>query len=368
VVAEQEPIKTAFYDVQAAMGATFTLEGGWYWTDSFGDVDAEYRAVREGVGMWDVSPLIKWDLRGPDAILAAQRVNSNDVLGMQVGQVRYGAFLDEDGNLVDDGTVYKVAEDHFWLMTNGMDLAGYFADSTKGMNVTIDYIAPLMPNLQVQGPRSRDVMSRLTDADVQGLGYYRFLPEQVEVGGVPVWLARTGFSGELGFEMFLRPENAADLWKAVRDAGVTPYANAAVEICRIESGMIVTGFDYEPHQATPFDVGLDRLVALDKPGEFLGKGRLAEVAKNPPNRFRTLVLEGDEVPEYGSAVTKDGEPIGTLTSPTRSPRFGVIGVAILRTDAAAEGNIVEVATGDGTASATVRNQSIYDPQKSRPRS
>jgi len=230
------------------------------------------------------------------------------------------------------------------------------------------YIAPLMPNLQVQGPRSRDVMSRLTDADVQGLGYYRFLPEQVEVGGVPVWLARTGFSGELGFEMFLRPENAADLWKAVRDAGVTPYANAAVEICRIESGMIVTGFDYEPHQATPFDVGLDRLVALDKPGEFLGKGRLAEVAKNPPNRFRTLVLEGDEVPEYGSAVTKDGEPIGTLTSPTRSPKFGVIGVAILRTDAAAEGNIVEVATGDGTASATVRNQSIYDPQKSRPRS
>jgi aminomethyltransferase len=367
-MAEQEPIKTAFYEVQAAMGATFAPAGGWYWTDSFGDVDAEYRAVREGVGMWDVSPLIKWDVRGPDAVLAAQRVNSNDILGMQVGQVRYGGFLDEDGNLVDDGTVYKVAEDHIWMMTNGMDLAEYFAESTKGMNVTIEYIAPEMPNLQVQGPRSREVMSKLTDADVDGLRYYWFLPEQVQVGGIPVWLARTGFSGELGFEMFLRPEHAADLWGVVQGAGVTPYANAAVEICRIESGMIVTGFDYEPHQATPFDVGLDRLVALDKAGEFLGKAKLAEVAKKPPNRFRTLVLEGDEVPEYGSAVTKDGEPVGTLTSPTKSPQFGVIGVAILRTDVAEEGNKVEVAVGDGTVPATVRNKSIYDPQKTRTRS
>jgi aminomethyltransferase len=367
-MAEQEPIKTAFYEVQAALGATFAPEGGWYWTDSFGDVDAEYRAVREGVGMWDVSPLIKWDVRGPDAVLAAQRVNSNDILGMQVGQVRYGGFLDEDGNLVDDGTVYKVADDHVWMMTNGMDLAEYFAGATKGMNVAIEYIAPQMPNLQVQGPRSREVMSKLTDADVDGLRYYWFLPEQVQVGGIPVWLARTGFSGELGFEMFLRPEHAADLWGVVQGAGVTPFANSAVEICRIESGMVVTGYDYEPHQATPFDVGLDRLVALDKPGEFQGKAKLAEVAKNPPNRFRTLVLEGDEVPEYGSAVTKDGEPVGTLTSPTKSPQFGVIGVAILRADVAEEGNKVEVAVGDGTVPATVRNKSIYDPQKKRPRS
>lgn len=367
-MAEQEPIKTAFYEVQAALGATFTPEGGWYWTDTFGDVDAEYRAVREGVGMWDVSPLIKWDVRGRDAVLAAQRVNSNDIVGMQVGQVRYGGFLDEDGNLVDDGTVYKVAEDHIWMMTNGMDLEEYFADSTRGMNVTIEYIAPQMPNLQVQGPRSREAMSKLTDADVESLRYYRFIPEEVQVGGIPVWLARTGFSGELGFEMFLRPEHAADLWKAVQDAGVTPYANAAVEICRIESGMVVTGFDYEPHQATPFDVGLDRVVALDKPGEFLGKERLTEVAKNPPNRFRTLVLEGDDVPEYGSAVTKDGERVGTLTSPTKSPRFGVIGVAILRTDEAGEGNEVEVAVGDSTVPATVKDKSIYDPQKERPRS
>ena len=93
---------------------------------------AEYAAVREGVGMWDVSPLNKWEFRGPDAVEAAQRVHSNDVLGLEVGQVRYGAFLDEDGLLVDDGTVFKHADDHLWVMTNGMDHAEYFAEATEG--------------------------------------------------------------------------------------------------------------------------------------------------------------------------------------------------------------------------------------------
>lgn len=366
-MATDEPIKTAFYDVQAAMGAIFAPEGGWLWTDSFGDLDGEYRAVREGVGVWDVSPLNKWDWRGPDALKAAQRVHSNNTLGMEVGQVRYGGFLDENGSLVDDGTVFKLADDHVWVMTNGMELADYFAEATKGLDVEIEYVTFEMPHLQVQGPKSRDLVSRLTDADVAGLRYYRFYPDQVKVGGVPVWLSRTGFSGELGYELFVRPEHANDLWKVVLEAGATPYGNGPIEICRIECGMVVTGFDYEPHTRTPYDVGLDRVVALDKDVEFLGKPKLAEVAKNPPNRFKTLRLEGNEVPEYGTPVTKDGEEVGTLTSPANSPRFGVIGLAILRADVAKDGNTVEVAVGDGTVSATVSPISIYDPQKKRTR-
>ncbi len=367
-MAEQETIKTAFYEIQAAMGATFAPEGGWYWTDNFGDVEAEYRAVREGVGMWDVSPLNKWDWRGPDALKAAQRVHSNNTLGMEVGQVRYGGFLDENGSLVDDGTVFKLADDHVWVMTNGMELADYFAEATKGLEVEIEYVTFEMPHLQVQGPKSRDLVSKLTDADVAGLRYYRFYPDQVKVGGVPVWVSRTGFSGELGYELFVRPEHANDLWKVVLEAGATPYGNGPIEICRIECGMVVTEFDYDPHARTPYDVGLDRVVALDKDVEFLGKAMLAEVAKNPPNRFKTLVLEGEEVPEYGAAVTKDGEPVGRLTSPAKSPQFGVIGIAMLRTDVATEGNTVGVEVGDGTVPARVTHNSIYDPEKKRPRS
>ena len=152
-----DPITTAFHAVQEARGATFMEEGGWLWSESFGDPAAEYAAVRDGVGMWDVSPLNKWDFRGPDAVEAAQRVHSNDILGLEAGQVRYGAFLDEDGLLVDDGTVFKHADDHLWVMTNGMEHAEYFAEATKGLDVSVDYIARELPNMQIQGPRSREL-------------------------------------------------------------------------------------------------------------------------------------------------------------------------------------------------------------------
>ncbi len=363
-----EVIKTAFHDAQEARGATFVEEGGWYWSVSFGDPAKEYAAVRDGVGMWDVSPLNKWEFRGPDALEAAKRVHSNDIVGLDIGQVRYGAFLDEDGLLVDDGTVFKHADDHLWVMTNGMDRAEYFADATKGLDVSVAYIAQQLPNMQIQGPRSRELLRGITDADVDSLKYFRFLPETVQVGGVPVWLARTGFSGELGYELFLRPEHAETLWAAVEAAGATPYGIEVIEPLRVETGMVVTDYDYQAHERTPFDLGMDRVVALDGPGEFMGKDRLREVAFDPPNRFKTLRLEGDTLPAYGAAVTKDGQEVGVLTSPAMSPKLGNIGIAILRTDAAVDGAGLEVAIGDASVGATVDVLALYDPQKLRPRS
>ena len=363
-----DAIKTAFHRVQETMGATFVEEGGWLWSVSFGDPVREYSAVRDGVGMWDVSPLNKWEFRGPDAVEAAQRVHSNDILGLTVGQVRYGAFLDEDGLLVDDGTVFKHADDHLWVMTNGMERSEYFAEATKGLDVSVDYIAHELPNMQIQGPGSRELMRTLTDADVDSLGYFRFMPEQVTVGGVPVWLSRTGFSGELGFELFLRPAHADDLWAAVEGAGATPYGVEVIEPLRVETGMVVTDYDYAEHERTPFDLGMDRVVALNAPGEFMGKDRLVEVAADPPNRFKTLRVEGETLTEYGATVTQDGEEVGVLTSPAMSPKLGNIGLAILRSDVAADDTTVEVALGSGTVGATVAPLALYDPQKRRPRS
>jgi aminomethyltransferase len=146
--------------------------------------------------------------------------------------------------------------------------------------------------MQIQGPRSRDLVRSLTDADVDGLRYFRFIPEQVKVGGVPAIVSRTGFSGELGFELFLSPEHADDLWEAVRAAGAIPYGVDIIEAVRVETGMIVTGYDYQEHERTPFDMGMDRVVALDAPGEFRGKDKLREIASDPPNRFKTVRLDG----------------------------------------------------------------------------
>jgi aminomethyltransferase len=366
---DDDAIKTAFHDVTEAQGGTHVADGGWLWLEGFGDLGKEYAAIRDDVAVWDVSPLNKWDLRGPDALRAAQRVFSNDALGLDVGQARYGAFLDADGLMVDDGTVFNTGGGHCWVMTNGKDHDDYFAEALSDLDVEFEWIAPRMPHLGVIGPRSREVVRKLTDADVGALRYFRFLPEPVKVAGVEVHLSRTGYGGELGFELFLTdPSDAEELWNAVVGAGVTPFGAEAIELARVEAGLIVTDYDYEAHQRTPYDFNLDRFVRLDAPGEFLGKERLRDVAAAPPNRLVTLRYDSDALPEYGAAVTKGGEEIGVLTSPTETPRFGKIGIAIVPTVEAIVGNTVQVAVGDGTVDATVDVLPVYDTNKDRPRS
>jgi aminomethyltransferase len=366
---DDDAIKTAFHDVTEAQGGTHVADGGWLWLEGFGDVGKEYAAIRDDVAVWDVSPLNKWDLRGSDALPAAQRLFSNDALGLDVGQARYGAFLDADGLMVDDGTVFNTGAGHCWVMTNGKDHDDYFGEALQDLDVEFEWVAPRMPHLGVIGPRSREVVRKLTDADVGALRYFRFLPEPVRVAGVEVYLSRTGYGGELGFELFLiDPSDAEELWNAVVGAGVTPFGAEAIELARVEAGLIVTDYDYEAHQRTPYDFNLDRFVRLDAPGEFLGKKKLRDVAAAPPNRLVTLRYEAGALPEYGAAVTKGGEEIGVLTSPTETPRFGKIGIAIVPTTEAIVGNTVQVAMGDGAVDATVDVLPIYDTNKDRPRS
>ncbi len=361
-----EPIRSVFYDVQAEQGAEFEDFDGWLWTATLGDVDAEYEAVRKDVGIWDVYPLVKWDFRGPDALAAVQRVFSNDLSMLEVGQVRYGAFVDEAGMMVDDGTVYKLADDHCWVMTNSFGYEEWFGGTFEGLNVTFEDRTRQMPLMSVQGPRSRELLQGLIDTDLSSLRYFRFWPEPVEVGGVDAWVMRSGFSGELGYELIVDPDVGVGLWRAIQGAGARVFGTHAIEIARIESGMVVIGMDYEPGTRTPYDLSFDRLVKLD--AGSIGADALRAVAARPPNRFKSLRVEGVEVPEYGAEVTKGGEPIGTLTSPADSPLFGVIGLAVLDADHAADGTEVHVALGDGTVKATVAELSLYDPQKLRPRS
>jgi aminomethyltransferase len=360
------PIRSPFYDLQAAMGATFMEEAGWYWTEGFGDVRGEHDAVREDLGLWDVSPLNKWELRGPEALPAAQVLHAGDILGLEDGQVRYGPFCDADGLMVDDGTVFRFSTEHVWLMTNGAEHAEHFAQATEGLKVEIEYLGTALPHLGLLGPRARDALAPVCDADVRSLRYFHFMPEEVRVGGVPCVLSRTGFGGELGYELFCTPENAENLWTAVlQGTRARPFGVEAVEILRIEAGLIILDYDYEAHALTPFDLGLGRLLSLDG-ADFLGREALRTVAADPPNRWVTFQLAADELPEYGAAVTKDGEAVGTLTSPTDSPAFGKIGVGILDRRVG-DGDGVDVALGDGTVPATVAPAPIYDTEKRRPR-
>jgi aminomethyltransferase len=361
-------VRTAFDRVQRDLGCEFMDWEGWYWPSHFGDPVAEHHAVRRNVGIWDESPLRKWDFRGRDALAAADRIFTNDMLGLEIGQVRYAPFCDQNGKMVGDGTVFKFADDSAWVITALDTDLDHFQDVVSGMSVSIEPITERLPHVQLQGPRSREVLAGLTDADVEGLAYFRFWPQQVQIGGLPCWVSRTGYSGELGYEIFCEPDYAESLWEVLTGAGAKPYGLAAVETLRIESGLIFIGYDYFQRETDPFDMSLDKVIVLDK-GDFHGKAALEQTAKSPPRRMVTLVLDGSDVPEYGAVVTKDGGPAGMLTSPSESPTLGkVIGLAVLETRFARKGETVEVALGEGTARATVDDLPIYDPEKTRPRS
>jgi aminomethyltransferase len=371
-----ELTRSAFYDVQDQLGAEWTDWEGWAWADHFGDPVAEHEATRNASNVWDESPLRKWDMKGPDALALADVLFTNDMSALEVGQVRYGAICDDDGQMVMDGTIFKLADDHCFSITSfDSDLDWYRqVASDRGLSVDVEDVTADMPHLQVQGPKSREILAPLTEGvDLGALRYFRF-EEDAKVAGIPCLVSRTGYSGELGYELYCKPEQAADLWNAVLEAGrpqgALPIGLSAIETLRIESGLLFPDIDYFPHKTDPYEVRLDRMVKLDKPGDFVGKDALKRIAaEGTPRLLTTLKIEGDQTPEYGAAVTQNGREVGIVRSPAESPTFGgQIAMAAIDRDLDSEGTQVEVALGDGTTPATVAAFPLYDTEKSRPRS
>jgi aminomethyltransferase len=377
-VATTELHRTAFDEVQREAGANWTDWEGWAWAADFGDPIAEHQATRTACNVWDESALRKWDIKGPDALALADALFTNDMAALEVGQVRYGAICDEQGKMIMDGTIFKLADDHCFSVTSYDSDLDHFRKvaADRGLEVEVKDVTAQMPHLQVQGPLAREVLGPITEgADVATLRYFRFVPDGVTVGGVPVMLSRTGYSGELGFELYCSPDDAPALWHAVLRAGephgARPIGLSAIETLRIESGLLFPDIDYFPHQTDPFEVRLDNVVKLDKPGEFLGRDALRKIAEEgTPRLLTTLRIEGDAVPEYGAAVTLDGRDVGIVRSPCQSPTFDmqVIAMATVDRELNEPGRRVEVALGDGTVGATVDAFPLYDTGKARPRS
>jgi len=371
-------LRTAFDSVQRRLGATFAEWEGWDWISDFGDAVAEHHAVRESVGIWDESPLRKWLFKGPDALAAADRCFTSDMAALAVGQCRYGPFCDEHGRMLGDGVVYRTGEDDDVLVVTALETdADHFRRVCADMDLEIEERTLEMPHLQVQGPRSRDLLAALTDAHVAGLKYFRHIPEPVTVAGVEgCRISRTGYSGELGFEVFCPPAGAERLWQGLLDqgasVGIRPYGLAAVESLRIEAGLIFLGYDYFQAVTSPFHMNLDRMIKLEKPG-FCGQDALrAEAEAGITHRMVTLVIAGEEPPDYGTPVLQRGRSVGKLTSPSagRSPTVDkLIAMASIEAELTAPGTAVEVTLPDGRGvPAVVDSYPIYDPEKTRPRS
>jgi aminomethyltransferase len=361
-----EEHRSPLQDWHEAHGADILVEDGWPWAMHEGaDPMAEYEAVRTSTGLWDLFATCKYEVTGRDAGRLIQRRFTNSLEGMQPGQVRYGAFVNDDGRMVDDGNVYKHADDKYWVMINTADLQDWFTETADGLDAQVAHRTEDFAMIAVQGPTSQATLQGLTDRDLGDLKYFRFWPEPTKVAGLEARVLRTGFSGEHGYEVVMAPSDARTVWDALIEAGGTPFGLTAIDLARTEVGLIIIAVDYNPGEISPYDLSMDRFI---KPGtECVAADALAAYGATPPKRFKTLRIEGDAAPDYGAAVTKDGVQVGVVTSPASSPRLGTIALAILNADAAEEGDKVEVAVGDATVPATVDVLSLLDPRKEKPR-
>jgi len=226
-----------------------------------------------------------------------------------------------------------------------------------------------LPHLQLQGPRSRALLERLGGFDLSGLGYYRFLTEPVDLAGVPVTLARCGYSGELGYELYVSPDAAEALWEALLGSGqVTPYGLNAVETLRQESGLIFIDADYFPGDTDPYEMNLDHVIRLEKPA-FRGQPALRRIAAAPARRLTTVTVSGDEPAVPGGDVRSGGELVGEVRSACWSPSLGrLIAMVVIDAPLIVPGARfdVELEPG-GTATGVVGDHPIYDTHKLRPR-
>jgi aminomethyltransferase len=355
-----------FHDRQRAIGGSFYEDMGWLWTRAFGDPVAEYWAVRRDAGLWDVSALVKWRFTGSDARAALHLLTTRRTLRLQPGTVRYGMILDEDGRMLDEGTTLVVSSDDAYFFGNDErePFVEHLERHTAGLDVKVENVTADIPNIAVQGPRSFEVLSRLTDVDFSELRWFRMIPEPISIAGVRGYLTRTGFTGELGYEFFLTDADGAErLWDAILDAGATPFGLDAIELLRVEAGLLIQYEDYTPGETDPYELNLDPYIEFEG-HDFVGRAAATKRAAGRPRRLATLQFVGENAPEPGARVHQGAAHVGDVRSAFRTPRFGSIGLAVLDAETARESEHVEV---EG-AKATVRHVPIDDPGKLRPRS
>ena len=360
-----------FHDVQRQAGASFYEDYGHLWTKSFGDPVAEYWAVRREAGLWDVSALVKFHFTGRDVLPALDRLTTRAMLGVQPGTVRYGMVLNHEGIMLDEGTssVLSAEEAYFFGNDDSAEFLAHLAEHTDDLDVQIEDVTSQIGTVAVQGPGSLELLAGLTDADIRGLRWFRLLPEPIEVAGVRGLLVRAGFTGEKGYEFYLLdgPDGAEALWKEVVRVGATPIGLDAIEMLRVEAGLIIGDEDYWPGKTDPYDLSLDGFIDLEG-HDFIGRDRCVETAAAPPRRFVTLTFEqggnGEEVaPSPGAGVFGEDGSVGVVTSAFVTPRFGALALAVVDTAYAEDGTSLQV---DGRP-VKVRPLSIDDPEKERPR-
>jgi aminomethyltransferase len=331
----------------------------------------------------DLSPLRKFEVLGPDAEALLQATITRDARRLSVGQVTYTALCNEAGGMIDDATVFRLGQDNFRFV-GGDDYDGVWLKEQAERRALRAWVKPStdqLHNVAVQGPASREILREVVwtppaQGSLDDLGWFRFLVGRVRAfDGTPIVVSRTGYTGELGYEVWCHPDDAGAVWDAIWEAGeprgLAPFGLDALDIVRIEAGLIVAGNEYD-QQVDPFEAGIGFAVDLRGDEDFVGRAALEERKAHPQRTLVGLAVEGNESAGHGDPVFVGRQEIGVVTSGTRSPVLKeTIALARVAVGFAELGTRVEVGKLDGLQKripATVVRFPFYDPDKTRPRS
>jgi sarcosine oxidase, subunit alpha len=368
-----EPAKrSAIHGRHRELGATVRWAGDWRRAYDYGDPEAEAKAVHDAAGIIDVSTLGKLLVRGPDAGAFLDRLYPNRVSNLKPGRIRYGVLTSETGRITDDGTIARLDDDTFYVTTTSSGAGAVYNWFTWWladwrMDVRITDVTQGAAAMNLAGPRSREILASLTDADVSAdrMSYLDALP--AEVAGVSCLLLRIGFTGELGYEIHCPAPHAQDLWDALLEAGaahgIRPFGLEPQRILRLQKLHILVGQDTDS-ESTPFGAAMPWIVKLDKEEDFIGRWALERAAEHPA--ITALVgfsLPDGDVPAEGAAILDGGgAPIGQVTSARMSRQVGkVIGMGWVPAAQASDGAEVTISYEGRRYTATVQTSPFHDP-------
>jgi len=329
-VANEELKHTPLYNEHKELGARLVDFAGYEMPVQYEGIKAEHDAVRNHVGLFDVSHMGEAVFRGPDAEAAVQHLVTRDVGRLDVGQAGYCAVCYEDGGTVDDVIVYR-REDDFLVVVNASNRekdVEHFQKNTEDLDVEVVDESDDWALLALQGPEAEKLLQDLTGADLSGLRPFRFV--EGEVDGVAAIVSRTGYTGEDGFEIYLSPDGAPGVWRRLIEAGVTPAGLGARDTLRLEAGMCLYGNELDA-ETTPLEAGIGFAVHLDKEQEFIGQKALKEEKENGlRKKLVGFEMEGRGIARHDYPVVVEDETVGHVTSGTRSPTLErAIGLALV---------------------------------------
>lgn len=358
---EEQIQKTCLHDKHVALGALMSPFAGFDMPIQYAGITEEHNAVRQNVGVFDVSHMGEVRVSGSDAEKFVNHIFVNDVTGAPAGQILYGMMCYENGGTVDDLLVYKVADEEFFLVINASNIekdVAWIRQNAEGYNVTIEDQSPYYGEVAIQGKEAEAAIERLLGLDVKDIPFYNF--RTITADGEEIIVSRTGYTGEDGFEIYGSHDYIRKVWDLLMDGGVQPCGLGCRDTLRFEVGLPLYG-DELSETISPLEASLSMFVKLDKP-EFIGKEALvAQKTNGVTRRIVGLELEGNAIPRHGYPVEINGEVVGEVTTGYRSICTGKsVAMAMINKPYDKLGTEVEVRIRKKTFPAKVVKKRFYD--------